>query len=151
MLADEGRQLFLEATSKILGTLVRKLSAIDAELSQRRIKNAAETGKKSIKSLVKLGGELEMTEEIKSKEHLKLICQSCKSKGLAFALKKTKDNGYRVIYQRRNAALFSEILNDTLNKTLNPKPKLLDVFKKITQAKQRNIQVAIKHKEVEVR
>ncbi len=154
MLEEQGKTVLVDFIKKALRFLGKHSINIGRNAEQKLIKNISETGQKSVKSLVKMGGDLELSEEIKSKDQLKVICRECRKQGLAFGIRKTADGNHQILYQRKHSAVLSDIMHNTIAKELTPKPKLSDVLNKVSKIKQRqtdNIKQPIRHKEVEAR
>ena len=66
-----------------------------------------------IKELVKKGRDLELSEPVESKEHLKEICKQFKKQGVAFAIKEENGN-FRILYQRKDGILVNEAVKNAL-------------------------------------
>jgi hypothetical protein len=152
MLEEQGRQGITGLLKKLLKFLGYHIKNIGKGIEQKIKNHISETGKKSVKSLVKQGRDLELSDEIKSKDHLKSICVACKKQGLSFALQKT-DNGYRLLYQRKDSVLAATAIQKVLGKQLVPKRSVVDVMKSMQKIKQPHItrNAPIKHREVGVR
>lgn len=118
------------------------------------LKNIDETGKKSVKSLVKKGRDLELSEPVESKEHLKEICKQFKKQGVAFAIKEEIGN-FRILYQRKDGILVNEAVKNALKTELNGKKKtsLTDILKrnKNIEQSQQAVKTPVKQREVDAR
>lgn len=97
MMEEQGRNILADLLKKALRFFGRFTLNISKKAGHKAINNFRETGHKSVKGLVKMERDLELSEEIKSKDYLKEICHKCKKQGLVFAIQKT-DDGYRILY-----------------------------------------------------
>lgn len=135
-----------------MGTHIKN---IGRSAEQEIMKNASETGKKSIQALVKKGRDLEYSDVIDNKKHLENICKQCKKQGMAFAVKKEKDGGFRILYQRKDSTLVKNAVENVLKSNLNgnKKTSIVDILKRnkeISQSQQ-SIKTPVKHREVDAR
>ena len=153
MLEEQGRSGLIDFIKKVLGFLKKHIGGMYAETEHKLIENITQTGKKSVKSLVKSGADLEFSEEINNKDHLKTICKQCKKQGLTFGIKKTAEGKYQLVYQRKHSAVINDIVKRTIDKELSPKPKLSDILNKVGQIQQSDMskKPPVKHREVEAR
>jgi hypothetical protein len=153
MLEEQGKTGLIDLIKKAFRFLAKHTINLGRDAERELIKNIEQTGKKSVKSLVKTGADLEISEEIKNKDHLKIICNQCKKQGIVFGIKKTAE-GYKMVYQRKHSAILSDVIKNTIAKEITQqKPKLSEVFDKIGQIQQKNIvlKTPVKHREVGVR
>lgn len=154
MLEEQGRNALADLIKKALRLTGRLTANLGKKAGHKVIKNITETGHKSVKSLVKMGRDLELSEEINSKDHLKAICHKCKKQGLAFAIQKS-DTGYRILYQRKDSAVLSNIVKNVIGKEFKTKRSISEVFNSIGKIKQKNANISrktsIKHREVNTR
>ena len=154
MMEEQGRNILADLLKKALRFFGRCTLNISKKAGHKAINNFKETGHKSVKSLVKMGRDLELSEEIKSKDHLKEICHKCKKQGLAFAIQKT-DDGYRILYQRKDSAVLSSIVRNIIGKELKTKRSIKEVFNSVSKIKQKRTNISrktpVKHREVSAR
>ena len=141
MFEEQGRGLLKNTAKKFFGWMFNVLKKDFKYFRDKAKQNKAETGKKSVKELVRKGRDLALSETINDKRHFKDICKQCKKQGLAFAVKKEKDGGYRLLYQRKDAALVNVAVEKALMKQLKPKKPLSEVLK-------RNKQLVDAHKDM---
>ena len=73
-----------------MGTHIKN---IGRSAEQGIMRNASESGKKRVKTLVRKGRDVEYSDTINDKKQLEAICKQCKKQGMAFAVKKEKDGG----------------------------------------------------------
>lgn len=133
MLEEQGNSLLTNSAKNLLRFLSRHTGNIIRYSTRKAVTHYSETGKKSVKNLVRKGRDLELTQEIESKEKLKAICSQCKRQNIAFAIKKT-ENGYQLLYQKKDSSLVNDSLNRVLAKQMKPKSplnKLLQSYQKI--------------------
>ena len=155
MFEEQGRSLvtgFLKKFLRFMGTHIKN---IGRSAEQGIMRNASETGKKRVKTLVRKGRDLEYSDIINDKKQLETICKQCKKQGMAFAVKKEKDGGYKILYQRKDSTLVKSAVETVLKDELSGKKKtsLADILKRnkdISQA-QNSIKAPIKHREVDAR
>ena len=155
MFEEQGRSLvtgFLKKFLRFMGTHIKN---IGRSAEQGIMRNASETGKKRVKTLVRKGRDLEYSDTINDKKQLEAICKQCKKQGMAFAVKKEKDDGYKILYQRKDSTLVKSAVETVLKDELSGKKKtsLADILKRnkdISQA-QNSIKAPIKHREVDAR
>jgi hypothetical protein len=152
MLEEQGRQGVNGLLKKLLRFLGSHIKNIGKSIEQKAINNISETGKKSVKSLVKKGRDLSFSSEIKNTDQMKAICVACKKQGLAFAVQKT-DKGYRLIYQGKDSVLVSDNIKKILKKQSEAKCSIVDILKSMDKIKEMQVSriTPIKHREVEVR
>lgn len=155
MLEEQGRNLIKDSLKKILWFTAVHIKNIGKSAGQKITKNISETGKKSVKNLVKKGRDLELSEVIDNKDQLKAICRQCKKQGMAFAIKKEKDGGFRILYQRKDSPLVKNAVENVLKNKLNSSKKssIVDILsrnKNISQSQQ-PIKAPVKHREVNAR
>ena len=153
MLEEQGRGQFAGLLQKALRFFTTHLKNVGRSAEQAIIKNVSESGRKTVKDLVKKGRDLELSETIQSKTHLKAICYQCKKEGIAFAIKKTDDGHYRLLYQRKDSALVLNAVKKVVNGQMKPKKSITDILKANSQIGRdqpvRN--TPVKHREVNAR
>lgn len=153
MLEEQGRGLFKGAAKKFFGWMFSVLKKSYVHIRDKSNQNKAESGKKSVKDLVRKGRDLELSEVIQDKDKLKEICKQVKKQGIAFAVKKEKDGSYRVLYQRKDATLINLAVEKAYMKEYKQKTPLKEVLNRNKQliADRRDISAPLKHREVNAR
>ena len=152
MLEEQGQNLitaFLKRVGRFLG---RQAVNIGKYTGHKVMHHYSETGKKSVKNLVRKGRDLELSAEINSKEKLKEICNQCRKQNIAFAIKKDGNN-YRIVYQRKDSALVSDAIDKVIKRQLKTKPSLSEILRRnnIIRQQQQSIKTPVKHREVDAR
>ena len=154
MMEEQGRNILADLLKKTLRFFGRCTLNVSKKAGHKAINNFKETGQKSVKSLVKMGRDLELSDEINSKDHLKANCRKCKKQGLAFAIQKT-DDGYRILYQRKDSAVLSNIIRNIIGKEVKTKRSIKEIFNSVSKIKQKQTNVSrktpVKHREVNAR
>ena len=155
MFEEQGRGIITDILKKFLRFMGTHLKNIGRSAEQEIMRNASETGKKRIKTLVKKGRDLEYSDVIDNKKQLEAVCKECKKQGMAFAVKKEKDGGFKILYQRKDSTLVKSAVETVLKNELNGKKKtsLADILKrnKDISKSQNSIKAPIKHREVSAR
>jgi len=154
MMEEQGRNILADLLKKALRFSGRFTLNISKKAGHKVVSNFKETGRKSVKSLVKKGRDLELSEEIKSKDYLKAICHKCKKQGLAFAIQKTNE-GYRILYQRKDSAVLSNIEKNIIGKEIKTKRSFAEIFSRANKIKQKQANISkktpLKHREADIR
>jgi hypothetical protein len=153
LLEEQGRSHLTDLLKRLLRFLGTHIKNLGKTAEQSIIHNISETGKKSVKNLVKKGRDLELSEAIKSKDHLKAICHQCQKQGIAFAVKKGDNGEFQLLYQRKDSALVGNAVSKVLNNKLKPKPSLAEMLQKNKAIKEPQLSknAPIKHREVNAR
>ena len=152
MLEEQGRGVLKNGATKFFGWMFSVLKKSYVHIRDKSNQNKAESGKKSVKELVRKGRDLELTEYIQEKDKLKDICKQLKKQGIAFAVKKEKDGSYKVLYQRKDATLVNGAIENAYMKELKQKPSLKEILKRNKQLVEENkIDAPLKHKEIGAR
>ena len=153
MLEEQGRGVLKHGAAKFFGWMFSVLKKSYTHLRDKSNHNKDESGKKSVKELVRKGRDLELTEYIQEKDRLKDICRQLKKQGIAFAVKKDKDGVYQVLYQRKDAPLVNEAIKKFYMKELKPKRTLKEVLNRNKQLESdhKDISEPLKHREVNAR
>ncbi|MBQ8940327.1 MAG: PcfB family protein [Firmicutes bacterium] len=152
MLEEQGRGVLKNGATKFFGWMFSVLKKSYVHIRDKSNQNKAESGKKSVKELVRKGRDLELTEYIQEKDKLKDICKQLKKQGIAFAVKKEKDGAYKVLYQRKDATLVNGAIENAYMKELKQKPSLKEILKRNKQLVEENkIDAPLKHKEIGAR
>ena len=153
MLEEQGRGVLKHGAAKFFGWMFSVLKKSYTHLRDKSNHNKEESGKKSVKDLVRKGRDLELTEYIQEKNKLKDICRQLNKQGIAFAVKKDKDGVYQVLYQRKDATLVNEAIEKSYMKELKPKRSLKEVLNRNKQLESdhKDISEPLKHREVNAR
>ena len=149
MLEEQGRGVLKHGAAKFFGWMFSVLKNSYTHLRDKSNHNKDESGKKSVKELVRKGRDLELTEYIQEKDRLKDICRQLKKQGIAFAVKKENDGAYKILYQRKDATLVTGAIENSYMKELKPKTTLKEILKRNKQLVEDNkIDAPLKHKEI---
>lgn len=130
MLEEQGHSKLLGVLTTLFRTLGRGIKDVYVTTEKTALKNYRESGRKTVKNLVRKGRDLELSSKIESKTQLASVCKECKKQGIAFAIKKIDNETYQLLYQRKDAALVSEAVASVLKKKLkSQKPSILNILK----------------------
>ena len=154
MLGENGHKKALDLLKMILSFWGKHTKNVIRDAASELKHNKTEQGKKSVKELVRKGRDLELSEPIESKEHLKKICKQCKNQGMAFAVKKTPYGKYQILYQKKDGAALQIATEKVLSQQLKPKnkAKLADILKVFDKSKNdRTKREPMRHREINAR
>lgn len=154
MLGENGHRKVLDLLKMILSFWGKHTKNVIRDAASELKHNKTEQGKKSVKALVRKGRDLELSEPIESKEHLKKICKQCKNQGMAFAVKKTPYGKYQILYQKKDGAALQIATEKVLSQQLKPKnkAKLADILKVFDKSKNvRTKREPMRHREINAR
>lgn len=154
MLGENGHKKVLDLLKMILSFWGKHTKNVIRDAASELKHNKTEQGKKSVKELVRKGRDLELSEPIESKEHLKKICKQCKNQGMAFAVKKTPYGKYQILYQKKDGAALQIATEKVLSQQLKSKnkAKLADILKVFDKSKNdRTKREPMRHREINAR
>ena len=153
MFEEQGRGLLKGAARKFFGWMLSVMKNGLVHLENKAAQGKSETGRKSVKNLVRKGRDLELSEAINDSRILKDVCKQAKKQGLAFAIKKEKDGSFRILYQRKDATLVNLAMQKAFMKDLKPKRSLSEILNRNKQLVNDNkdIHTPLKHREVGTR
>ncbi|GEM_PF-1358249 len=149
MLEEQGVGIIKRGAEMLFRLLKAKIAPVLSSVNRSTtIKIKSEPAKQSVKSLVKSGNDLKLSEVINNDEHLKRICKECKSQGIVFAIRKEKDGSKQLLYKKKDADLVEKGISKVLTDELKPKRTLKEIMTKFKEVSAREAS-KIKNKEVE--
>ena len=154
MLGENGHKKVLDLLKMVFSFWGKHAKNVIRDIAGEVKQKKSEQGKKSVKALVRKGRDLELSEPIESKEHLKKICKQCKNQGMAFAVKKTPYGKYQILYQKKDGAALQIATEKVLSQQLKPKnkAKLADILKVFDKSKNdRTKREPMRHRDMEIK